>query len=299
MAIDPFFGSVLSAGTSLLGGLLGQESSRKANERAAEEAAHNRALQMKYAKLGVTWRAEDVMNAYQKTGIHPLALLGVSGPTFSPVTTSFMGGSPMGEGLARAGQDISRGLHATADRELRETALRFQEKAMQDAAVRGGLENELLRVRIASEAARLQQMTSPVMPSPVSNRWLVDGQNTELRAPVAQGRLWKDQPLKRDMADPAQPHQESAAVTSLGWLKNSDGSYTAAKSKDAQERLEDDFWGSTKHFITNTVVPMFDPRSAGVPFPAPAGHHWYIDWKGDRVLRRDAPTRLKGSGWRD
>ena len=100
------------------------------------------------------------MNAYQESGINPLALLGVQGPTYSPVTPAFIGGNPVGEGIARAGQDISRGIHATADRELRAASLALQKKSMEDAAERGGLENELLRIKILSEMQRLNQKYS-------------------------------------------------------------------------------------------------------------------------------------------
>ena len=174
MALDPFFGSVLSGATSLIGGLFGGESQRKANENAKDAAEHARRQQDELAKRGITYRVRDIMNAYQESGINPLALLGVQGPTYSPVTPAFLGGNPVGEGIARAGQDISRGIHATADRELRAASIAMQKKAMDDAAERGGLENQLLRVKIASEMQRLHQMSSPPMPS-ANQRYEIPG----------------------------------------------------------------------------------------------------------------------------
>lgn len=163
MAIDPFFGSVLSAGASLLGGLFGSSDADKKNEMAANAAATQQGLQMDAMQHGITWRMRDIMRAYKESGVHPLALLGVQGPTYTPVTQAFQP-SPLGESISRAGQDIARGMHASADRDLRGAALDLQRKALNDAAERGGLENDLLRVRIASEQARLVQSNNPPMP---------------------------------------------------------------------------------------------------------------------------------------
>lgn len=166
MAIDPFFGSVLAAGTGLVGGILGQGSQAAANKQQEAQFNANLQQQIAYATRGLTWRAEDAMEAYKRTGIHPLAMLGVSGPTYSPMVSTSFGGSPIGEGIAKAGQDISRGLHATADRELRGKALAIQEAALNTSAERGYLENELLKTQIASQRMRLQQMSSPAVPNP-------------------------------------------------------------------------------------------------------------------------------------
>lgn len=164
MAIDPFFGSVLSGVSSVVGGLFGAEGNRKANERAEETAVHNMRQQDELAKHGILYRAADVMDAYRHTGIHPLALLGVAGPTYTPSSPVFLGGSPLGEGIARAGQDFSRSMNATADRELRGAALKLQEAMLNTNAERGHLENELLKTQIASERMRLAQQSGPAMP---------------------------------------------------------------------------------------------------------------------------------------
>lgn len=281
MAIDPFFGSVLAAGTSLIGGALNRSAIEDANERASNEAALNRRAQDEFMRRGLTIRAEDAMHAYKLTGIHPLAMLGVQGPTYTPVSTTFQPAS-LGAGLAQAGQDISRGIHATADRELRREALVLQMHQLRHAAERGGLENELLRTQIASSQARMSN--SPAMPGGAA---LIPGQGS---APV----MVKDEPLKRTVAD-IDPSAEPGPVTSRGWLVNADGSMSPVKSKDAQERLEDDFWGNTKHFITNTVVPMFDPGGSKAPYPAPPGKVWYVDWKGDwRLIDDKYRGRLTG-----
>lgn len=288
MAIDPFFGSLLGAGANIVGGLISSAGNRVANERASDIANNNVALQKEFAQTGVTWKARDVMRAYQETGIHPLQLLGTGGASYSPVSAAFVPDTSLGESIGKAGQSIERGMYASADRDAREMAMGMTTALNKLAIERGGLENELLRMRIASEAARLVQSPAVGLPS-VNRRYLVDGQNlnTELRSPVAQGPGIDEQPLKRVTPGPGDPSSEPGAVTSRGWLRNADNSWSPVKSKDAQERLEDDFWGTTKHFITNTLVPMFSPNSVPPPFPAPAGKSWYVDWKGDwRLVNR-------------
>lgn len=82
-------GSLISAGTSLLGGLFGRS-----------EAQANRAAQEKYAKNSIQWRVEDA----KKAGIHPLAALGAAGASYTPVSSGF------GDAVAQAGQSIGAGV---------------------------------------------------------------------------------------------------------------------------------------------------------------------------------------------
>lgn len=302
MAMDPFFGSLIGAGANLVGGLISSAGNRVANERASDLANNNLKFQSELATQGIRWKAADVMKAYEQTGIHPLMLLGTSAPTFSPVSASFVPDTSVGEAIGKAGQSIERGLYASADRDAREMAMGMTTAMNKLAIERGGLENELLRMKIASEAARLVQSPAVGLPS-INRRYLVDGQNlnTELRSPVAQGPGIEEQPLKRVTPGPSDPSSEPGAVTSRGWLRNADNSWSPVKSADAQQRLEDDFWGTTKHFITNTLVPMFSPNSVPPPFPAPAGKSWYVDWKGDWRLvdRTDQMYRSRfGPGMR-
>jgi len=288
MAIDPFFGSVLGAAASLAGGLVGGGSSRQANERAATEAAHNRQAQLLTAQHGISWRAADAMNAYKSTGIHPLALLGVQGPTYSPVSTAFTT-SPVGEAIGRAGQEISRGIHATADRDLRAAALGMQEVALKQAAERGGLENELLRIKIASERALLAQQTKPAMPKAV-NRWLIPGQ-IEASASGDVGGI-KEKDMERTRSAPGRPGYEPGAVPGVGMLRMPDGTLMLTKSKDAQDRLEEDTLGSVKHWLLRTFGPQFAPR-AWFPSERPRpGKRWFFDWKSD-LDEKDDTMRVK------
>lgn len=285
MAIDPFFGSVLSGAANIVGGLIGGENQRKANENARDAHLENLARQDEYAKRGVTYRVRDVMNAYNESGIHPLALLGVQGPTYSPSSPVFLGGNPVGEGLGRAGQDISRGLHATADRELRREALGMQ-------AERYKLENDLIRAKIASEIALTNQVqNSPAVPS-VGQRYLIPGQG-------ATGKLTKDDPLKRVISDPINPSTEPGAVTGVRWSRTPTG-WMPIKSKDTQEGMEDDFIGNIQWNVANRLIPMVrhwvKEKFDVVPFPAPEGKRWrWSTWKSEyQLVDTDRYTAYEG-----
>lgn len=266
MAVDPFFGSVLSAAGSVVGGLLGNESQRKANENAKDAAAHALRAQDEFAKRGVTYKVRDLMNASSESGIHPLALLGVQGPTYSPVIPTFSGGNPLGEGIARAGQDISRGIEATANRELRAAANDLQ---MQ----RFALENDLLRAKIASEVAVTRQVQSaPPMPGP-GQRYLLDGQG-----PTG---MVKDKPLERIGPEKGFEYSEPGAVAGVRWERTPTG-WAPIKSKDAQEGLEDDMFGNVWWNMRYRFGPSWRTltrqKHSGVPpVPLKEGMRWHFD----------------------
>lgn len=88
-------GSIISAGSSLLGGLFGKSAQEKANKQA-----------LKFQKNFIQYRVEDA----KKAGIHPLAALGASA-NYSPVSTAGFGDS-----IAQAGAAIGDGLNRSQDK---------------------------------------------------------------------------------------------------------------------------------------------------------------------------------------
>jgi len=272
MAIDPFFGSVLAAGANLAGGLVGGAMNASSNARSRDEAAANRQAQYEFAQYGTTWKALDAINAYKATGIHPLALLGVSGPTYSPVSSAFVS-SPVGPAIAAMGQDISRGIHASADRELRAEAFAAQQVKDKLLVERGMLENQALRLQILSQEARMRQDASVGVAGP-GTRFLVDGQGNSGLAPRGglEG-LVKVKPLEVSSADPAKNWQEPAAIVDHGWAKVSANEWKRVPSKDIKERIEELPMGGWEWYFRNNV--WFDDKTP--PFAAPRGMMWVRD----------------------
>lgn len=165
-----FLGSLLSAGSSLLGGLFGQSNNNAAL--AAQQAMNDRniAEQEKFAQQGLQWRAADATAAQANSGINRLALLGAPTSSFSNVVGSFPSDNPVGKGIAGAGQDIGRALNAFADKNDRQR----------------DLQNKLLEAQIANvnsdtvknQAAASKVVTqAPTAPTPLYETFVDDKGN--------------------------------------------------------------------------------------------------------------------------
>lgn len=128
----PIIGSIIGAGASLLGGLMGESGKRR-----------ELAQQKEFAQHGIRWRVEDARAA----GIHPALAMGASVPSYTPVGL----GSSMAEGLSNAGQDVSRAIASTQT--MPERADEFTKTSQALTLQRMGLENELLAVQIGRAIA--------------------------------------------------------------------------------------------------------------------------------------------------
>lgn len=148
----PFLGSLISAGSGLLGGIFNRNSQEQINQQniqnqqyinaqniafQQQENAENIAEQEKFAKSGIQWRVQDANAA----GINPLAALGASTQSFTnviaPQASSLPAGKSteaLGDAMGKAGQDIGRAVAAQAPQLLRQQEL----------------ENKLLEAKIAN-----------------------------------------------------------------------------------------------------------------------------------------------------
>lgn len=149
-------GSIIGAGSSLVGGLLGNSSANAAMD-----------LQKKAMQKGIQWKVADAKAA----GIHPLFALGASTSMPSAVI------SPLGESVAAAGQDISRAVDAMSDSREKASSMSKALGALQ--LERGALENEMLR----SQIRRLNAPGSPPASPESGDTAIVPGQG-DSRAPL-------------------------------------------------------------------------------------------------------------------
>lgn len=90
------FGNVFNAGATILGGLMGDNSSARQN-------AQNIAYQKEFAQKGVQWKVEDA----KKAGLHPLYALGANTTSFSPVPVT---GSATGDAIARGAANVVKNM---------------------------------------------------------------------------------------------------------------------------------------------------------------------------------------------
>lgn len=225
--------SLIAAGGNLLGGILGESSKNK-----------DRALSKQFAQHGIRWKVEDAKAA----GLHPLAALGAQTTSYSaPV------GSGLAEGLAGAGQDVSRAINATRTAGERTDAY---SKTVQDLQVkRMGLENELL----ASQIAKINQAGVPPALPGAGDRYLIDGQGNS--------PLVESSEQKRTISAPGAGSQEPAAIPELGYGRTTTG-YAPLMSKDAKDRLEEDLIGMIMWNVRNRLAPTFgiqNPPAMALP----------------------------------
>jgi len=99
-----FLSSLFSPIANIVGGIFGRQSSE-------DIAARNIAAQQEFAQHGISWKVADAKAA----GINPLAALGASTSSFSNI----VGDNSLGQGIAAAGQDMSRAAAANSSRVLR------------------------------------------------------------------------------------------------------------------------------------------------------------------------------------
>lgn len=250
--MDPFLGAAaIGAGTSLLGGLLGQSSQNSARRAAEAEGDANRKLQLDFATAGLQWRAADAMAAYKSTGIHPLAMLGVQGPSYTPVNTVGSGSSPMGESISNAGQNISRAMMASASEKARLSTV----SRMDDLTREGlSLDNELRRVRIASEKARLFQGVGPGMPT---NQNSIPGQGNAPSIIDINSNLYNPNPVT------------DTTVPDVSHLRVPGGTYFPAPSRASKELIEDNAYQQFMHAWRNNFMPWIDRSYRAPPTGVP------------------------------
>lgn len=195
-------GSIIGSAVSLYNGIQNRDATRENNERLMQDAALNRKLQMDFAEGGIGMKVRDAL----ANGIHPLAALGASTTSYSPVS---VGTSAEKLDLGDFGQNIGRALNSTMSANDRGSAASKAAEAL--TLERGSLENELLKTKIASATATLQQAGgNPAMP--IGDRHLIDGQGS---AVVPEKKKFDERPQlqyggRKILTDPATSNVESA-----------------------------------------------------------------------------------------
>ncbi|MEM2002493.1 MAG: hypothetical protein QXT77_07620 [Candidatus Methanomethylicaceae archaeon] len=96
--MDPIIGgSLIAAGGSIAGSLMGASSQRKANKR-------NILAQREFAQKGIRWRVADAKAA----GVHPLFALGAQTSSFTPSIQPTTDGSGVANASAHIGDAVAR-----------------------------------------------------------------------------------------------------------------------------------------------------------------------------------------------
>lgn len=258
------FGPLISAGASILGGLFGKSSADKAQEMQAQHNAQQIALQKEFAQSGIQWKVADA----KKAGIHPLYALGANTASYAPVSSNFSADTSMASAMSSAGQDIGRAINAT--RNTGDRADAFTTAVQKLAVEKGGLENEILKLDLASKTARLRQQTNP--PMPVGQRFLAG-----LEGQSAAPDIKIEEKNERVSSDPSNPSKEAFAVPDVGHSRTAGGGYSAIPSKDVKERIEDNLVQEVLWAFRNNVLPSFGFNQSPPPHGTlPKGYDKWI-----------------------
>lgn len=256
--------TLLGAGLKLVGGLMGQNQAKDAQEAANAQAAANIKSQYEFAQNAIQWKAADAA----KAGIHPLYALGASTTSFSPVSVGQVTSSPLGEALGSIGQDVTRAASANRSPTERLNAIGKVQTAQQMAGANLSLENqklqnEILKIRVANMRGA---QIGPGGPEEEGNL-LIPGQgNTAGINP---------EPMKVAPAGSA-PSGEAGSITDIGWARTSTG-WAPTPSKDVKERIEDNIIQEGLHAFRNNLLPSLGQNMVAPPFNAPDGQSWWFN----------------------
>lgn len=230
------FGAAVGAslGSGVAGAISGPQRAAHAADMARQDWERNVAMQKEFAQNGIRWKVADAKAA----GLHPLAALGASGASFSPMQS--VGGGESNH-WAETGQNISRAIAATRSNDEKDEM--FARLRLENA----GLQNDMLRSQIAQlNSAQL----GPSMPSTSG-------------LPTTMGGLVKEVPLERTSSAPGSPHQEVGHVSDVGWAKTATG-LAPVPSKDVKERIEDQMIPEIQWGLRNNLLPTFDQKNQSI-----------------------------------
>lgn len=238
------WGPIIGAAGSLLGGLFGSNSRKKQQQQQYEH-------QKEFAQKGIQWRVQDAKNA----GIHPLYAMGAQTQSYQP---SYVG-EPMQTALENAGQHIGRAAEAHMSRDQRainKTAQTLQLQNMQ-------LQNDLLASRIARE-------NQPGTPPPPTGSTIIDGQGN---ASPTDSNFVDNVKQIRTKTVAGREFIEPTDVPEIAHTRTGRGTYAPIMSKDAMERMEEDFLGKVGWNLRNRLGPMVGINRQP-PYKAPEGYWW-------------------------
>lgn len=154
-------GGILSAAGDLASGLLGNSASADTNAAQIQLTREQMAYQRELAQNQIQWRVEDA----KKAGLHPLAGLGVSSASYSPVSTDL---TPADYSfLGDMGQNLNRAIMQGKTSKERQQALARQNQYDDIMMRKANAEADLAETTAASERLRLHRELFP--PSPVTN----------------------------------------------------------------------------------------------------------------------------------
>lgn len=265
--IDPIVGSIIGAGTSILGGIMGGDDAKK---RAQLEYQR----QKEFAKKAIQWKAKDA----EAAGISKLYALGANTTSYAPITT---GGAGLGSGIAEAGQYLGRAIDAGNSQAGRQSSLSTAAAQVQLEGLK--LDNSIKRQELLSKMAlNTQPGTAP-------------GVNSETTTPIlpGQGNARPEITLERKLVPSGNDPQSAYGVNpDVDWYKTKSG-WAPHVPAALGEALENEPFGGIQWAMRNKILPYLWPDHYATHPPAykPPGDYWFVDPRTNEHIRKPA--------WRD
>jgi len=230
------------------------DAEQRNRERADSELAMNLAKQEEFAKNSIRWKIADGAAA----GLSPLASLGASGSSYSPVSSNFQASPYQNDTLSRMGQGISRATQAAStsyERELHD---------LQVASVKLDIEGKALDNQIrASQFAQRSQL-GPAFP----------GADNFLPGQGNSGSTVQPKPATPTMSQTGRHAQEAGWVpTTL--MGRTDTGFIPYMPQQLAESTEDDMLAKIDWFTRNRILPLFTGEGKPPQNQLPKG---YSDW---------------------
>lgn len=266
---------LLAAGSTIAGAFINKSASDNATEATVDNARRQEALQKEFAQHGLSWKIADAVRA----GIHPLAALGASGPSYAPQMIDFKADPSIGNAVSQMGQDISRSMKATATEEQRQLAYVGLATAQAD------LDGKILDNQIRQ--AQLAKMTQTGPPFPGASDNFIPGQ-------VSGRPLVKEKPLERVNSAPDRAAQEAGWRPDVSYSRTDTG-LAPVVPESLSESLEDDFIGKILWRVRNQLLPNFTGTGKPSMRQLPKGSK---DWNYSFWGQEWQPSRTKSiSPW--
>lgn len=250
------------------------ENQARANQISQDNAARNIEMQKEFAKMGVQWKVADARAA----GISPLAALGASTASFSPVSIGMDTTDHAGAGMRNMGQDLQRVLSSTQNADQRQmTQLQIQGAQLD-------VQGKAIDNQIKNSQLQKMQATGPAFPGSAN---FISGQGD------TRGKII-EKPLERTASLPGSPQAEPGAIPDIGWAKTSTG-VVPIPSSDVKQRIEDNMPHEFSHFARNNIAPAF---GGGTKPPASALPKGATDWRWNTLKMEYQPHYpRKKQGW--
>lgn len=251
-------GSLLSAGSSLIGGLLGNKAEKK-----------ERAMQLEFAQNGIQWKVADA----KKAGIHPLFALGAPTQSYSPISTG-----SLGDAVSNMGQDLGRAADAVRKPVQKVDAYVAKLQALQ--LERGSLENQLLRAQIINE----NRVPGQAIPFGAGQASVIPGQSAGAPKVLQNRRLVPDNPID--------PQRTKGMNIGVGYKTNP--SFVDVQA--LEDRYGDNIFVNYGGALANALADAYYNAPSGEAIKRAAGRK-IVEYYRPFARRRHVGGGGSGKGW--